>query len=135
MFENTKNSKQQGDVGLGAAIAYYTQQGYTVCIPLTDSQDYDLIVDDGKKLNKVQVKSTASQTPYGVYSAGLRVCGGNQSWGGVVKKFNPKQVDLLFVLCDNGDSYSIPTSIVKCVNRINLGKKYQQYKTGGIPSV
>ena len=37
------NSKRQGNIGIGAAIAWFTVHGYTVSIPLTDSQDYDLI--------------------------------------------------------------------------------------------
>ena len=37
-----KNSKKQGDIGLGIAIGWFATQGYTVCVPLTDSQDYDL---------------------------------------------------------------------------------------------
>ena len=48
MFEKAKNSKAQGDIGLSQAIAYFAKEGYTVCIPLTDSQDYDLIVENGK---------------------------------------------------------------------------------------
>lgn len=38
------------------AIAYYSKLGWTISIPVTDSQDYDLIVDTGTKLLKVQVK-------------------------------------------------------------------------------
>lgn len=60
MFNNAGNSKQQGDVGLGAAIGWFTSKGYTVCIPLTDSQDYDLVVETKGKLEKVQVKTTSS---------------------------------------------------------------------------
>lgn len=41
------NSKKQGDVGLGTDISFFTQRGWTVSIPLTDSQDYDLVVDEG----------------------------------------------------------------------------------------
>jgi hypothetical protein len=40
-----RNSKKQGDWGLGSAIAWFTAQGYTVALPITDSQHYDLIVD------------------------------------------------------------------------------------------
>lgn len=41
------NPKKQGDAGLGVAIGWFTTHGYTMSVPLTDSQDYDLIVDDG----------------------------------------------------------------------------------------
>lgn len=46
MFNNCKNTKQQGNIGLGSAIQYFTQNLYLVSLPLNDSQDYDLIVED-----------------------------------------------------------------------------------------
>ena len=39
------SNKEKGNTGLGIAIAYYSANGYTVSIPLNDTQDYDLIVD------------------------------------------------------------------------------------------
>ena len=32
-------NKQRGNCGLGLAIAYYSTHGYTVSIPLNDTQD------------------------------------------------------------------------------------------------
>ena len=52
-----KNSKKQGDAGLGQAIAYFTSQGYDVSLPLTDSADWDLIVEMESGLKRVQVKT------------------------------------------------------------------------------
>ena len=43
MYFNT--NKQKGNCGLGMAIAYFSTNGYTVSIPLNDTQDYDLIVE------------------------------------------------------------------------------------------
>jgi hypothetical protein len=43
MLTGHKNTKKQGDVGL--AIGWFTSQGHTVCVHLTDSQDYDLVVE------------------------------------------------------------------------------------------
>ena len=99
MFEKTNNSRQKGDVGLGCAIAYFAQQNWTVSIPLTDSQSYDLIIDDKNGLKKVQVKTTEQQEPNGVFKVDLRTCGGNQSFK-TVKKFDHSTSDLLFVLTD-----------------------------------
>lgn len=45
MFENAINSKKQGDIGMCYAMAYFSKMGYTVSVPVTDSQEYDLIVD------------------------------------------------------------------------------------------
>jgi hypothetical protein len=58
ILRNQKNSRLQGNVGLANAIAWFANNGYRPAIPLTDSQDYDLIVDDGEKLYKVQVRTT-----------------------------------------------------------------------------
>ena len=56
MFENATNSKKQGDIGMCYAMAYYSKLGWTISIPITDSQDYDLIVDTGVNLLKVKLK-------------------------------------------------------------------------------
>ena len=69
-----RNSKKQGDVGLAYAIAYYASQGFTVSFPLTASQDYDLVVDNGRKLQRVQVKTTTYQRG-ACYEVNLRVSG------------------------------------------------------------
>jgi Holliday junction resolvase-like predicted endonuclease len=76
MLKEQRNSKKKGDVGLGAAIAYFTRMGYCVCLPLTDSQEYDLIVDIDKILHKVQVKTTTHKKKSGVYSVELRTLDG-----------------------------------------------------------
>ena len=44
LFTECTNSQSQGNVGMGQAISYYTQKGYTVSIPLNDCQEYDLVV-------------------------------------------------------------------------------------------
>lgn len=54
---------KQGNVGLAYAIAYYSS--YTISIPLTDSQDYDIIVDTGNTLLKV--KTTTCKKDNGNY--------------------------------------------------------------------
>ena len=39
------NNKEKGNAGLGAAIAYFSSNGYSVSIPLNDTQDYDLAIE------------------------------------------------------------------------------------------
>ena len=124
---NQANTKKQGDVGVGQAIAWFTRNSYTVSIPLTDSQDYDLIVDKESKLYKVQIKTTSFKTEYGIYNVSLTVKGGNRSGAGKIKKFDKSKVDLLFILTSDNEVYVIPSDIVG-VNSINLGEKFQAYK-------
>lgn len=79
MFSNCINFKKQGDMGMCYAIAYYSKLGWTISIPVTDSQDYDLIVDTGTKLLKVQVKTTTQISEHGIYIVSLKTCEGNKS--------------------------------------------------------
>ena len=106
MFSNCINFKKQGDMGMCYAIAYYSKLGWTISIPVTDSQDYDLIVDTGTKLLKVQVKTTTQISEHGIYIVSLKTCGGNKS----------------------GDCYSIPRDAITSKNTINLGEKVLMYK-------
>ena len=130
MLRGQRNSKKQGDVGLGAAIGWFSMQGYTVCVPLTDSQDFDLAVEMEGALRKVQVKTTWRRSRHGVFEVNLKVGGGNRSGTGKVKVFDAAKVDLLFVLTDEGTRYLIPSSAVCAGRQLNLGKRYEKYKLG-----
>lgn len=130
MFSKCKNTKQQGNIGLGYAIQYFTKELYTVSLPLNDSQDYDLIIEDKDgTLKKVQVKTTHSKMKSGTYNVNLRVLGGNSKKNYVHKKGNEIIYDLLFVLCDNGDTYLIPKEVISNkLSNICVGKLYKEYK-------
>jgi PD-(D/E)XK nuclease superfamily protein len=121
------NSKKQGDWGLGRAIAYFTLNEYTVSLPLTESQDYDLIVDK-KKLQKVQVKTTeqiSKKTGFPIVS--LRTCGGNRSRQ-IAKNFDPTKVDAIFVTTVKHGDYFIPTERVWSVSTLTLDKRFDDCK-------
>ena len=130
MFSDCKNTKEQGNIGLGVAIQYFTQKLYTVSLPLNDSQDYDLIVEDKNgSLKKVQVKTSSQKNVHNTYCVNLRVLGGNAKKNYIHKKGNEIKYDLLFILCDNGDKYLIPKDVIKDLeNSITVGKMYTEYK-------
>ena len=71
-------NKEKGNSALGIAIAYFSFNGYTVSIPLNDTQDYDLVIEKNNLLKTVQVKSTGCKTKYGVYQVALKSCGGTK---------------------------------------------------------
>lgn len=125
-LKNQKNSRKQGDVGLGSAISYFCANEWNVCIPLTDSQAYDLIVEKDSVIKRVQVKTTWSKTSYGIYQVTLKTSGGNKSRN-TVKTFDPSSVELLFVLTDDGDRYLIPCTKDMPANCLNLGKQYEEF--------
>ena len=128
IFENVINSKKQGDVGMCYAIAYYSRLGWTVSIPITDSQDYDLLVENtDNNILKVQVKTSRYLTEGGTYQVSLKTCGGNKS-GQTIKKMDKNYIDLVFVLVDDGSCYSIPTEKIESSGSMNLGDKYSEFK-------
>jgi hypothetical protein len=122
------NSKKQGDVGLGAAIAWFSSQGFTVLIPLTDSQEYDLVVDQGGRLFKIQVKTVSHRNSCGNFEVELRTKGGNKSGTGKTKLFDPVLIDYLFVLTSNGDRYVIPAINLFGNTQVTLGANRDKYK-------
>lgn len=121
------NSRIQGNAGLGSAIAYYTSNGLVVSLPLTDSQEYDLIVDYDGVLAKVQVK-TSSHIERSNYVVNLRVCGGNRSGTGKYKKFNNKLVDYVFILLEDGRMFNIPSSEILSTSSITMYAKYDRFQ-------
>ncbi len=121
-----KNSGMQGNAGIGAAIAYFTKYGYSVSVPLTDTQKYDLVVDLNNTLYRVQVKTT-TYSQRGIPIVNIRTLGGNRSGTGRIKKFDPSQADYLFILTEHGTCYLIPSTEV-CGSSVNLGDKYEKFR-------
>lgn len=121
-----KTNKEKGNTGLGIAIAYYTSNGYTVSIPLNDTQDYDLIVDKDSILKRIQVKATGCKTKYGNYQVALKSCGGTQ--GKTYKTLVDTNVDELVILTEDFDIYILPIEEINNKSTLNICKKYQKYK-------
>lgn len=89
-----ENNKDKGRVGLSLAIAYFGSNGYTVSLPINDTQWYDLIVERDGVLQTVQCKFTNSKNNAIV----LRSCGGTK--GIVYDNVLNHPLDLLF--CADG---------------------------------
>lgn len=128
------NSKKQGDIGLGAAISHFVKNEYTVSIPLTDSQDYDLIVDKDNEVSRVQVKTTGYKKD-DIFVVHLSVKGGNRSGKGKVKKFDNTKVEYVFALTSDNEEYLIPSKEIDTKNQITLGVKYERFKMPSLSSV
>ncbi len=120
-----ESKAQQGNVGLALAIAYFVAEGYTVSIPLNDCQKYDLIVENGK-LNKVQVKTSAYKQNDS-WRVELRTTSANTKTY-TSRPFESNEVDILFIVCDDGTRYNIPMADFELKSSLLLGKKYDSYK-------
>ena len=109
-----------GNAGLSCAIAYFGSNGYTVSIPLNDTQDYDLIVDMKGMLKRVQVKATNYKGTNNSYTVPLRTISGTTRK--VCKTVKDTEVDLLFCLCGDGSMFLIPKEDIENSNALNLCK-------------
>ena len=129
IFSKCTNSNEQGNMGLTDAMRYFAWNRYTISTTLNDSQEYDLLVERKDiGIKKVQVKTTSYKRYGGVYIVAMRTKARNY-----VKAANTLDYDLLYVLCDNCDTYLIPKKDLKNIkNCLTLGKKYQKYKLTSI---
>jgi bifunctional DNA-binding transcriptional regulator/antitoxin component of YhaV-PrlF toxin-antitoxin module len=99
-----------------------------VLIPFGHSPDYDLVAEIHGELLRVQVKTSTfrSRTPNGDdrWSVSLATNGGNQSWTGRAKRFDPASVDVLFVLVGDGRRWLIPSIAIEGQAITLGGSKY-----------
>ena len=107
------NTKTQGDIGLGKAIAWFMSEGYSVFVPLSENQSYDLVVEKEGKLQRVEVK-TSGYIPAGKNYYEVKLATYYLLSSGTKKKhFNPDNSDLVFIHLLDGRSYLIPTDEVQ----------------------
>lgn len=121
-----KTNKEKGNTGLGMAIAYFSCNGYTVSIPLNDTQDYDLVVEKNGVLQTVQVKASGCKRKNGNYQVALKSCGGTK--GKTYKTVIETNVDIIFIVTENMDMYMIPRENIKNKSTLNICEKYYKYR-------
>ena len=100
-------NREIGRIGLSMAINYFTIQGYTVSLPLNDTQWYDMVVEKDKKFYTVQCKATMTQDDTIV----LKSCGGTKgtAYDNVV---NHPELDYIFAVNKNLECQLIPVSAI-----------------------
>lgn len=100
-------NQEKGRAGLSLAIAYYGSNGYTISIPLNDTQWYDLIIEKDGIFKTVQCKATGSANG----KVDLRSTGGTN--GGVYDRALDHPIDYFFCINQNGTLYHIPADDVR----------------------
>jgi hypothetical protein len=122
------NPKRQGNVGMAAAVYYFTKIGFNVSIPLTDSQEYDILVEDEDgKIYRIQVKTTR-YARNGIFECSLMVSGGNRTGIGKKRMISTSKVDLVYILCEDGTQYLLPTKVIFGKKNIALGADYRRFR-------
>jgi hypothetical protein len=93
-----QTTQRKGDIATTKAIHSFTAFGWDVAIPVTESAAYDLVVDTGLELVRVQCKFTSRR------EVGLRRIHSNSS-GYVIKPIAEDAYDWLYVLRGDGSEF------------------------------
>ena len=98
-----ENNKDRGRIGLSMAINYFSCQGYTVSVPLNDTQWYDLIIEKEGKFETVQCKCTATD----IGTIDFRSTGGTKgsTYDNIL---NHSELDWLFCVDKKLNMFCIP---------------------------
>ena len=102
-----ETNKDKGRAGLSMGIAYFGANGYSVNIPLNDTQWYDFVVEKDGKFYTVQCKATGSEN--NVIS--LRSCGGTS--GQAYDNILDHPLDFLFCLDKQQNMFVIPVEDIR----------------------
>lgn len=120
-------------MGEFSAMEWLASKGALVWVPLGHSPDADLVAEFRGRLLRVQVKTSVHRvgnpkqgTRWGVNVA---TSGGNQSWGGTTKTFDPSSVDYLFSLVGDGRRWFIPAPVIEGSRALTLGgTRYSEFE-------
>ena len=109
-------------------MEWFASKGAIVCFPLGHSPDWDFIAEYEGRLVRVQVKTCVS---FHKHRWCVAVCtrGGNQSWSGLVKRFDQRSCDYLFAVVGDGRRWCIPSDALEGQTKIALGgPKYAEFE-------
>jgi len=119
IIEVMRHTQRKGDIAVSQAVARFTKMGYDVALPLTESAAYDLVIDTGKGLKRVQVRYSSTR------DVELRRIHSN-SKGYVVKKAKANVYDWLYVFKNTGEEYLVK----KCLsNRSTIRPTFEHLLT------
>jgi PD-(D/E)XK endonuclease len=130
--ERAVNRRVQGDIGELSAMEWLASHGAAVWVPFNHSPHVDLMAEWDDKLIRVQVKTSTyrgSKPGSDRWNVSIATNGGNRSWNGVAKRFDPVRVDYLFVLVGDGRRWFIPAHLIEGSRRLVLGgPKYSEFE-------
>jgi hypothetical protein len=120
--------RRQGDLGELSAMEWFESKGAGIYFPIGHSPHSDFIAEFDDDLARVQVKTCIA---FRLQRWQVTICtrGGNQSWSGLVKHFDPARCDYLFVVVGDGRRWCIPSKAIACGRGIALGgPKYREFE-------
>jgi hypothetical protein len=120
--------REQGDLGELSAMHWLAGKGARVFLPVGHSPDIDLIAEIDDRHLRVEVKTSTHRVGER-WRVLVATRGGNQSWSGTTKRFDPQRCDFLFVHVGDGRRWFIPTPALDCDVSLTVGgRKYSEYE-------
>lgn len=101
-----ESSNYRGTLSQVKAIAKFTELGYRVSVPIDENSPYDLIIDDGKQLQKIQIK-------HGRYKNGVVMANTYKMHSRTYAKtkYTTDEIDFFCIYCSEIDKfYLIPVT-------------------------
>jgi Holliday junction resolvase-like predicted endonuclease len=108
--------REQGDLGELSAMEWLASKNAKLFLPVLHSPDIDIVAELGGRLHRIEVKTSTYQQR-DRWSVLISTRGGNQSWTGLVKHFEPERCDFLFVHVGDGRRWFIPTESSSTASR------------------
>ena len=102
-MDQSHHTKSKGDLGVLKAQVDLFEQGFTVCVPLTEHSPFDLVAYKDGEFRRVQVKYRAL-TKNGALEIKFSTCWAD-SHGTHTVPIDKNEVDLYCVYCPNTDEY------------------------------
>lgn len=119
-----ETNKDKGRAGMSMGIAYFGANGYTVSIPLNDTQWYDFIAEKDGIFYTVQCKATGSANNV----VSLKSSGGTE--GTTYDNVIDHDVDYLFCLDKEQNMFVIPVKDIKTngnIKQITLNTEVSKF--------
>jgi hypothetical protein len=97
------NTKQKGDIAEGHVLAAFLKAGKTVLMPFGDRNRYDMVVDEGGKFTRIQVKHGRIRNG----AVEFNTCSVSTEKGKPVSRSYAGEIDAFAVWCSDNEKVYI----------------------------
>lgn len=106
-----------------------------VSVPTTEHCKYDLVIDRGGALLRVQVKTCVFINVSGAYEVQLRTNGANYTTKNNTTKISKEMCDVVFIVTGDGVAYEIPSEKLHERNTVSMTRGWLKFKVGDYPAI
>lgn len=120
------------DTALGVAIAWFSERGYVVSVPVKPTY-YDLVTESDDGLKRVQIKSSSKRNRHGneEVSIGRQIYDGSRPMNSGGRRrwvaYGAAEVDVFFILTASGKTYLVPQAAVPGLMCLTLTSRFDNF--------